>query len=75
VTKRTRRWLVVAAVVFAALAAFMLVAMVGTGVAALGSSSCKRDCDGTGEMYAACVFGGLSLASLIGAGLAAPRRN
>ena len=45
----------------------MFVAMVGTGLAGT-VSNCNRNCsDGTSEMYAACVFGGLSLASLIGA--------
>jgi hypothetical protein len=71
-TKPTRRWLVLAAVVCAALAGMMFLVGVGEGLGGT-VSSCSRDCsDGTGAIYAAVVLGGLAIVSLVVAALGRP---
>jgi TRAP-type C4-dicarboxylate transport system permease small subunit len=60
-TKRTRRLLVVAAVLCGAIAVVMFLLSAGAGLAS-SVSNCNRDCDdGTRAMYAAFVFGGVTV--------------
>jgi TRAP-type C4-dicarboxylate transport system permease small subunit len=60
-TRRTRRLLVVGAVVCAVVAVVMFLLSAGAGLAS-SVSNCKRGCDdGTRAMYAAFVFGGLTI--------------
>jgi TRAP-type C4-dicarboxylate transport system permease small subunit len=60
-TKRTRRLLVMGAVICAVLTIIMFLISAGGGLAS-SVSNCKSDCDdGARAMYAMFVFGGLTI--------------
>jgi hypothetical protein len=72
-TKLTRRWVILAAIISALIAVLMFFVATAKGID-LGLSNCNRDCDdGAGALYASFVCVGLAIVLALVAALA-PRK-